>query len=284
MSTVRAGLIGAGIQASLTPAMQMAEGRAQGLDYVYALIDTDLPAHRRDLADLIADAQAQGYAGLNITHPFKQAVIPLLDRLDADAAALGAVNTVVFDGGRRVGHNTDWSGFAEGLKRRLPGQAPGRVVQLGAGGAGSAVAYALLKDGAEHLVIFDNDAVRARDLVARMERLFGSDKLEVGTDLAKAVARADGVVNCTPVGMAKYPGSPLPLDLLSARFWVADVVYFPLETALLTAARAAGCRTVDGGGMAVFQAVDAFRFILGREPDPERMLASFGRLIAERGD
>lgn len=281
MSTVRAGLIGAGIQASLTPAMQMAEGGAQGLDYVYALIDTD--TQPSDLADLIAKAQADGYAGLNITHPFKQAVIELLDRLDADAAALGAVNTVVFEGGRRIGHNTDWSGFSEGLARQLPDQTPGEVVQLGAGGAGSAVAYALLKRGARRLVIFDNDAARAQDLVERMGRLFGTDKVEVGADLAQAVGEADGLVNCTPVGMAKYPGSPLPLDLLETRLWVADVVYFPLETELLRGAKAAGCRTVDGGGMAVFQAVKAYRLIVGREPDAERMLASFGRLLAERG-
>jgi shikimate dehydrogenase len=280
MSTVRAGLIGAGIQASLTPAMQMAEGRAQGLDYVYALIDTDVGPS--DLPGLIAKVQAEGYAGLNITHPYKQAVIELLDDLDADAAALGAVNTVVFDGGRRIGHNTDWSGFSEGLARQLPGQAPGAVVQLGAGGAGSAVAYALLKRGARRLAIFDNDAARARDLVERLGHLFGADKLEVGVDLAQAIDQADGLVNCTPVGMAKYPGSPLPLDLLDARLWVADVVYFPLETELLRAAKAAGCSTVDGGGMAVFQAVNAFRLIVGREPDAERMLAGFDRMIAAR--
>jgi shikimate dehydrogenase len=281
MSTVRAGLIGAGIQASLTPAMQMAEGAAQGLDYVYALIDTDLEPS--DLSDLIARAQADDYAGLNITHPYKQAVIELLDSLDADAAALGAVNTVVFEGGRRVGHNTDWSGFSEGLERQLPDQALGEVVQLGAGGAGSAVAYALLKRDARRLIIFDNDAARANDLVERMGRLFGPDKVEVGTDLEKAVAAADGVVNCTPVGMAKYPGSPLPLDLLAARLWVADVVYFPMETPLLAAAKAKGCRTVDGGGMAVFQAVNAFRLIVGRQPDAERMLAGFKQMVAARG-
>jgi shikimate dehydrogenase len=278
MTQFRAGLIGSGIQASLTPAMHEAEGGAQGHEYRYDLIDTD--RRPEALADLLDWAQGEGFSGLNITHPYKQAVMPLLDRLDPDAEALGAVNTVVLRDGQRVGHNTDWTGFAEGLRRTLPDAPLGAVVQLGAGGAGSAVAYALLKRGARRLAIFDNDAARAADLVARMAVLFPAAEIVVGQDLATAVAHADGLVNCTPVGMAKYPGAPLPLEYLRPSLWVADVVYFPLETALLAASRARGCAVVDGGGMAVFQAVEAFRLITGLTPDPERMIASFQRLLA----
>jgi shikimate dehydrogenase len=278
MTTMRAGLIGSGIQASRTPAMHMAEGRARGFAYDYALIDTD--AAPAALADLVASAEARGFAGLNITHPYKQAVMPLLDDLDADAAAFGAVNTVVFKDGRSKGFNTDWSGFSESLNRGLPGVALGQVVQLGGGGAGSAVAYAILKRGAASLTIFDSDQDRARDLAARMAGIFPQARVAAGEDLARAMASADGLVNCTPVGMAKYPGTPLPRALLSARLWVADVVYFPLETELLRVARELGCRTVDGGGMAVFQAVDAFRLITGQEPDAERMLAGFREMVA----
>jgi len=273
MTTMRAGLIGSGIQGSRTPAMHMAEGRAQGFAYDYVLIDTDVTPGA--LPRLVGDAQLRGFAGLNITHPYKQAVMALLDDLDDDAAAFGAVNTVVFKNGRSKGFNTDWSGFSESLKRGLPGADLGQVVQLGAGGAGSAVAYAILKRGAASLTIFDNDQARAHDLAARMAGLFPKARVAAGEDLSGAMASADGLVNCTPVGMAKYPGTPLPKALLSARLWVADVVYFPLETELLRVARELGCRTVDGGGMAVFQAVDAFRLITGHEPDVERMLAGF---------
>jgi shikimate dehydrogenase len=278
MTTMRAGLIGSGIQASKTPAMHMAEGKAQGFAYDYALIDTDVTPGA--LAALVADARRRGFAGLNITHPYKQAVMPLLDDLDADAAAFGAVNTVVFKDGRGKGFNTDWSGFSESLQRGLPGAELGQVVQLGAGGAGSAVAYALLKRGAASLTIFDNDQGRAQDLAARMAAIFPQARVAASEDLDGAMAKADGLVNCTPVGMAKYPGTPLPIDLLSARLWVADVVYFPLETELLRVARELGCRTVDGGGMAVFQAVDAFRLITGKEPYAERMLAGFREMVA----
>lgn len=278
MTRFRAGLIGSGIQASLTPAMHEAEGAAKGHDYRYDLIDTD--RRPEPLADLLDWAQSEGFSGLNITHPYKQAVMPLLDRLDPDAEALGAVNTVVLHDGLRIGHNTDWSGFAEGLRRAQPNAPLGAVVQLGAGGAGSAVAYALLKRGARRLTIFDNDAAKAVDLAARMAALFPSVEAVVGRDLSSATANADGLVNCTPVGMAKYPGAPLPLEYLRPSLWVADVVYFPLETALLAAARAKGCAVVDGGGMAVFQAVEAFRLITGLTPDSERMIASFKRLLS----
>lgn len=278
MTRFRAGLIGSGIQASLTPAMHEAEGAAQGRDYRYALIDTDL--RPEPLADLLDWAQEEGFAGLNITHPYKQAVMPLLDRLDQDAQALGAVNTVVMRDGLRVGHNTDWSGFAEGLRRTLPNAPLGAVVQLGAGGAGSAVAYAVLMQGAARLAIFDNDAAKAEALVARMAALAPAAEVVIGQNLAAAVGNADGLVNCTPMGMAKYPGAPLPLEYLRPSLWVADVVYFPLETALLASAKAKGCAVVNGGGMAVFQAVEAFRLITGLTPDPERMIASFTRLLA----
>jgi shikimate dehydrogenase len=281
MTRIQAGLIGSGIQASRTPAMQMAEGRAHGLDYRYVLFDTDTMAADPGLLErLVRDAESQGFSGLNITHPYKQAVMALLDHLSDDAQVLGAVNTVVFRDGQRFGHNTDWSGFSENLTRGLPRADLGRVVQLGAGGGGAAVAYAILKRGAERLAVFDTDAARADDLVARLGVVFGPGRIARGEDLAAAVATADGLVNCTPVGMAKYPGTPLPTALLHPRLWVADIVYFPLETQLLRDARALGCQVVDGGGMAVFQAVEAFRLITGFEPDTARMLNGFRRMVA----
>jgi shikimate dehydrogenase len=171
-------------------------------------------------------------------------------------------------------------GFAEGFRRGLPGVARGRVVQLGAGGAGAAVAHALLAEGVGRLDIRDTEAGRAEALAERLRARFGADRAEACTDLAAAMAQADGLVNCTPVGMAKLPGMPLPAALLRPSLWVAEVVYFPLETELLRSARALGCRTLDGGLMAVFQAVGAFRLFTGIAPDAERMLRHFGEMAA----
>jgi shikimate dehydrogenase len=273
---ILAGLIGSGIQASRTPALHEQEGDAQGLRYLYRLIDLEpLQLSISALPDLLNAAEVMQFTGLNITYPCKQAILPLLDELSDEARGIGAVNTVVFNAGKRIGHNTDCLGFAEGFRRNLNDVARHRVVQMGAGGAGAAVAHALLAEGVEHLSIFDVDASRARDLVDNLAQRFGASRAQVGNHLESAMAEADGLVNTTPMGMAKLPGTPVPPALLRAELWVAEIVYFPLETELLRSARALGCRTLDGGNMAVFQAVKAFELFSGEAPDAQRMLAHF---------
>jgi shikimate dehydrogenase len=278
-----AGLIGAGIQQSLTPAMHEQEGAELGLRYVYRRIDLDSLGLNADaLPELLTAAERMGFAGLNITYPCKQLLIPLLDELSDDARALRAVNTVVLRDGRRIGHNPDWSGFANGFRRGLPDAKLDRVVQIGAGGAGSAVAHAALTMGTKNLTIIDTDHSRAARLAEDLSSRFGTGRALAASDMAAAVDNADGLIQATPVGMAKLPGMPVPANLLTPRLWVAEIIYFPLETELLRAARALGCRTLDGGGMAVFQAVDAFRLFTGLEPDPERMLRHFASLAQGR--
>lgn len=278
---ILAGLIGAGIQASRTPAMHEHEGDAQGLRYLYRLIDLDqLKLDSGALPDLLSAAERMSFTGLNITFPCKQAIIPLLDELSDEARGIGAVNTVVFKNGKRIGHNTDCLGFLEGFRRGL-GDAPRhRVVQMGAGGAGAAVAHALLSEGVEQLSIFDVEPARAQTLAANLNKHFGSQRARAGGDLASAMANADGLVNTTPMGMAKLPGMPIAKELLRAALWVAEIVYFPLETELLREARALGCRTLDGGNMAVFQAVKAFELFSGVEADAQRMLDHFHSMSA----
>ena len=275
------GLIGTGIQASLTPAMHMQEAEALGFRHVYRLIDlTELRLGVEALPDLLTAAERMGFNGLNITHPCKQLVLPLLHELSDDARAIGAVNTVVFKDGKRIGHNTDASGFAAAFRRGLPDARLDRVVQFGAGGAGCAVANAALGLGVGCLTLVDTDAARAADLAASLCARFGPGRARVCGDLAEAVGAADGLINATPLGMAKYPGQAVPDTMLRAGHWVSDIVYFPLETALLAGARAKGCRVLSGGGMAVFQAVDAFRLFTGQSPSADRMLAHFAQLTA----
>ena len=277
--SILAGLIGAGIQASRTPSLHEHEGDAQGIRYLYRLIDLDaLQMNLDDLPGLLSAAQCTGFTGLNITFPCKQAVIPLLDDLSAEARGIGAVNTVVFQDGKRIGHNTDCLGFAEGFRRGLTDVARRRVVQMGAGGAGAAVAHALLSEGVEQLSIFDVDQGRAQSLADNLNQHFPNSPARAGSDLPAAMAVADGLVNTTPMGMTKLPGMPVPKALLREAMWVAEIVYFPLETELLREARALGCRTLDGGTMAVFQAVKAFELFSGVVADAARMQAHFSRL------
>jgi len=284
MTSLRAGLIGAGIQASRSPFIHMTEARDLGLDLSYELFDLDKYAGgAAALPQVLAEVRANGFLGVNITYPVKQSVLPLLDSYSDDVSALGACNTVVFQDGKAVGHNTDWFGFAENFRLGLPGAALDTVVQLGAGGAGSAITYALLKMGAGKIIVHEIDAARAETTVRRFNNLVGAERVFLSKDLPSETAVASGVVNCTPVGMNKLPGSPLPESLLRPDLWVADIVYFPLRTELLRQAAARGCRTLEGGGMAVFQAAEAFRLFTGRTPDPERMLRKFQQAVeAER--
>jgi len=277
------GLIGAGIATSLSPALHEREADHHGLRYLYQLIDLDHLGLGPDaIGSLLAGARRLGFRGLNVTHPCKQVVLPHLDELSAEAEAARAVNTIVFEDGRAIGHNTDTVGFERSFRRGLADAATGRVVLLGAGGAGAAVATALLRLGAAEVVVVDPDADRAGCLVASAGARLGSDRLTVGSPdrLAEHLRDADGLVNASPVGMTGHPGTPVDPVLLPSRAWVADIVYRPLRTGLLAAARGRGCRTLDGGGMVVFQAAGAFEIFTGRAPDADRMLAHFEELAA----
>lgn len=271
------GLVGSGIGPSLSPALHEREAAELGLRYTYRLLDLD--DLRQPVGDVLAAAREQGFHGLNVTHPGKQAVLPHLDELVPEAAALGAVNTVVFQNGRAIGHNTDATGFARSLGRGLPGVRLDEVVLLGAGGAGAAVGHALLSLGTGRLAVHDVDPGRAERLAGSLERRFGAGRaVRCGPE---AVRTADGLVHATPTGMAAHPGLPIDESLLREELWVADIVYRPLETALLAAARARGCRVLHGGGMVVLQAAESLRLFTGVEPDAGRMLAHFEELEGE---
>ncbi len=276
---VKVGLIGAGIQASRSPRLHEQEAKDSGFSCSYQLFDLErLGAGVEALPELLAAAEQQGFAGLNITHPCKQAVIPFLDSLSEDAAAIGAVNTVVFKDGKRIGHNTDCTGFAQSFRRGLGDVSLGNVVLLGAGGAGSAVAYAALQMGVEKLAIHDSENARVESLINRLSERFGENRTLMVSSLAESMSAADGLIQATPVGMLGHTGLPLPIELIRAGHWLAEIIYFPLETELLRKARTLGCRTLDGGGMAVFQAAEAFRLFIGVTPDYERMLRNFAAM------
>jgi shikimate dehydrogenase len=277
------GLLGSGILGSLTPGLHEAEADRLGLAYTYRVIDLDaIGQSAESSAALVRHAADLGFDGLNVTHPCKQLVQDGLDELSPEARILGAVNTITFHDGKAVGHNTDHTGFTGGLRAGLPSAATGSVVQIGAGGAGAAVAFGLLSTGTRHLVIADIEPVRAEALAARLAPHFPDSQLSVTrTDaVAGSIREADGLVNSTPIGMTGHPGMPVDPSLLHSGLWVADVIYRPLETELVKAARGKGCAVLDGGRMVVGQAAAAFELFTGIPADAERMLASFRRAVS----
>lgn len=278
MDSYLVGLIGEGTTHSLTPALHEHEADRQGLRYLYRPVDlTVLGRPAEDIADLLSAGRELGFNAFNITVPAKQLVVHCLDELSDAAARLGAVNTVLVRDTKFIGHNTDFSGFGAALKDGLPDVELGNVVQLGAGGAGAAIAYALLAAGVENLSLFDLDISRSTERATSLRKLFPDRRIDAEAlgSLAEVLAAADGLVHATPMGMHAHPGMPLDADLIEPRHWVADIVYRPIETELLKTAAAKGCRVLDGGHMAVGQAVDAFRLITGLEPDAARMRRDF---------
>ncbi len=275
---ILAGLVGANIGLSRTPAMQEREAEAQGLRLCYRLFDTaPRPLVPAELGAFLACLARAGYRGVNVTHPFKEAVLQHLEALSGTAEAIGSVNTVIFEDGRRIGHNTDAPGFAAAVRAGFGDISGLRVVQLGAGGAGRAVTFALLGLGVGELRLVDVDRARAEALAQRFATT-AAGRIRVAEDAATALAGADMLVNATPVGMTGHPGIPVDPALLREDLRVVDIVYFPRETELLRAARGRGCRTLDGSGMAVHQAAEAFHLFTGRIADPARMAAVFEEL------
>ncbi len=278
-----AGLLGQGIGPSLTPELHEREGARHGLRYTYKTVE--LPGSRlgrEHLRGLLAHAVELGFDGLNVTHPVKQVMASLVDELAPDAAAIGAINTILVADGVTRGHNTDATGFAAAVARGLAGVPLGRVVLVGAGGAGTAVAHALAGMGISALRVVDTDPARAQRLV-RSVRDRWDVELETGTadELPRLIRAASGLVNATPVGMAGHPGSPVDPELLDHDLWVADIVYRPLLTELVREASARGCRVLTGAGMAVNQAADSFELITGRPADRAAMSRDFDELVAD---
>jgi quinate/shikimate dehydrogenase (NAD+) len=278
------GLLGANIQGSMSPALFADAFAAAGIDGYYHLLDADRLAERR-LPQLLGAVKTAGFAGVNITYPFKQDIIPLLDAVDPEASEVGAVNTVsIAPDGRTTGYNFDRRGWRNSFLEVLgPNSAEGKtVVQVGAGGAGRAVAFALMDLGVADLVLHDLDRARADALKSQLASQYGASRCRIAGSLEQDIARADGVVNATQVGMRGFPGCPVPVAAIKAEHWAADVIYTPMQTAFLSAAAGKGARVLNGGGMCVHQAVAAFQCLAGVMPDVARLHRTFAAAVAAR--
>ena len=278
------GLIGVNIQGSMSPALFADAFAAAGIDGYYHLLDADRLAERR-LPQLLGAVKTAGFSGVNVTYPFKQDIIPLLDAIDPEAAEVGAVNTVsIAADGRTTGYNFDRRGWRNSFLEVLgPDSAKGKtVVQVGGGGAGRAVAFALMDLGVAELILHDLDRARADALKAQLSSQYGASRCRLATSLEHEIVGADGIVNATQVGMRGFPGCPVPAAAIKAGHWAADVIYTPMQTAFLSAAAGKGARVLNGGGMCVHQAVAAFQCLAGVTPDVARLHRTFAAAVAAR--
>ncbi|MFE1598400.1 shikimate dehydrogenase [Methylobacterium sp. ID0610] len=265
------GLIGSPIRHSASPAMHEAAARALGLEAHYQLIDVP-GASAAQLRNLLESVRLIGFSGVNVTFPYKEAVVPLLDALSEGARAVGAVNTIVVEDGRLVGHNTDASGFARALTQRFGAVPPGPVAVIGAGGVGKAVAVALGSLPGVEIRLVDTDPGKAEALAATLPP---RTRPRLCRTVAEALDGATGLVNGTPVGMLPNRDSPVPPDLLRPGLWVADAVYSPLWTPLLREAARRGAPVMTGRDLALHQAIDAFRLFTGHDAPESAMARAF---------
>jgi shikimate dehydrogenase len=271
------GLIGAPIAHSAAPAMHEHAAHELGVRLHYQLIEI-AGADREKLSALLEGVRHLGFAGVNVTYPYKEAVVGLLDELSPAAAAIGAVNTVVVRDGRLIGYNTDSTGFARAAADMPADLRQGSVGLIGAGGVGKAIAFALAGLGVASLRIFDVDGAKAANLASLVGR---HGRAVVAGSVEDAVRGATGLVNATPVGMLPNQESPVPEGLLHDGLWVADAVYYPLWTPLLRAAKATGARVMTGRELAIHQAADAFELFTGLKPSTDVIGEAFDRAMRE---
>jgi shikimate dehydrogenase len=271
-------LLGAPIAQSAAPAMHERAAEALGLRCHYQLIET-FGAGRQELKLMLEGVRRLGFAGINVTFPYKEAVLDLLDETSPGAALIGAVNTVVVRDGRLIGHNTDNTGFARAASQLVTGSLPGAVAVIGAGGVGKAIAFALAGLGVTNLRIFDPVPGKAAQLAAK---LGGQVNTSVTDCVEDALSDVVGIVNASPVGMLPSLDTPVPDSLLHAGLWVADAVYSPLWTPLLTAAKAKGATVMTGRDLAIHQAADAFELFTGHVPSISEIGIAFDDVMAKR--
>jgi shikimate dehydrogenase len=272
------GLLGAPIAQSAAPAMHERAAAALDLHCHYQLIEV-AGAGREELKLLLEGVRRLGFAGINVTFPYKEAVVGLLDELSPGAATIGAVNTVVVSRGQLIGYNTDTTGFSRAIAPLVTASARGPVALIGAGGVGKAIAFALAGLGVKEMRIFDSEPGKAAKLAAQLE---GHARAAVADGVEDALRDVAGLVNGSPVGMLPSLDTPVPDHLLHAGLWVADAVYSPLWTPLLTAAKAKAATVMTGRELAIYQAADAFELFTGIAPSPTEMGIAFDGVMAKR--
>jgi len=268
---VRLALIGDNIAASRAPLLHTIAGRLCGLDVRYErLVPAELAM---SFEALLAHCRATGYRGVNVTYPHKERAAVGLHIPDPTVRRIGAVNTILFEPDGEKGFNTDYTGFVAAYRSVFGKERPGVATIVGAGGVGRAIAFALFDLGAEEVRLVDVEPAKVAALAAALGVAGRSTRVSACADMAAAAEGADGIVNCTPIGMVGHPGSAVPASMLAGRRWAFDAVYTPLETEFLRLARGCGVRVMTGFELFFHQGIDAFRLFTGRAVDARALRA-----------
>lgn len=261
MTLIKLGLIGDNIAASRAPDLHRICGQLAGLDVSYErMIPKQLGLSFDEVFDL---AQSRGFEGINVTLPYKEKVLNRLRHLDGITAQIGAVNTVRFGPEGPKGFNTDYSGFVTAYRVAFGANLPGRSLLIGAGGVGKAIAFGLVALKATEIIVVDTNAATATALAATISKA-GKGKTTARTGSMADLSTSNGVINCTPLGMHGYPGTPVPDGAFPGNSWAFDAVYTPMDTPFRAQAEAAGAEFLSGYELFLHQGIHAFEIFTGR--------------------
>lgn len=266
------GLIGDNISRSKSPRLHRTAGKLAGLNVVYdRLIPKDLELTFDETFEL---AQSTGFRGINVTYPYKEIVTQKVTVHDPLVRAIGAVNTVIFTPEGPLGYNTDYSGFMLAYRAIMGDTAPGTVCLIGTGGVGKAVAFGLLGLGATTIRCVDLDPAKAAALADALRAAGTATTIETATDPIAAAKGADGIINCTPLGMVGIGGTPLPRSAMTGAKWAFDAVYTPVDTTFLQDATAEGLTVISGYELFFGQGIDAWHIFTGIDLDTVALRAA----------
>lgn len=270
--TLKLGLIGDNIAASRAPDLHRIAGQLNSMRVQY---DRLIPKELNQTFDQIFEScPDNGYQALNITYPYKEHVVSQVAIDDPMVRAIAAVNTVVFDGTSSKAYNTDYTGFIAAYEQMRAGANPGVCCLVGTGGVGRALAFGLVKLGADELRLLDRDSAKAQQLAYDLNALDPQTVVTAHNDLDAATDNCDGLLNGTPVGMVGYPGSAFEAKAIANAAWVFDAVYTPIETMFLQNAKAAGAQIISGYELFFFQGVHAWRHFSGLDVDADKLRAA----------
>lgn len=267
--SLKLGLIGDNILRSKSPLLHQACGRLAGINVSYErLIPATLGL---DFRDLLGKIRADGFHGINVTYPYKERVTEFVTVSDPAVRSIGAVNTVLFSDAAPQGFNTDYSGFISAYKSIRKDTPPGKVCLIGTGGVGKAVAFALLALKADTIICVDLDRSKAMALADALRMTGTQTQIEVSGNAINAAENADGIINCTPLGMTNIGGTPLPIGAMTHANWAFDAVYTPVDTQFLTDAKRSGLTVISGYELFFAQGLDAWALFSGQPADPDAL-------------
>ncbi|WP_372834289.1 shikimate dehydrogenase family protein [Puniceibacterium confluentis] len=274
-NTLSLGLIGDNIARSRSPGLHRLAGGQNGIAVTYdRLVPKDL---EESFEQVFARCLTGGYRGINVTYPYKERVTQALRIDDPLVKAIGAVNTVIFEPDGPRGHNTDYSGFVAAYTQVRGSAGTGPVLMIGTGGVGRAVAFGLVALGTRELRLVDRDAAKAEALAEALQAADPQMQVTIWLDPEKAAEGASGLINCTPVGMVGYGGTPLPRAAMTGAKWAFDAVYTPADTQFLTDAEAQGLTVISGWELFFFQGVHAWAFFSGLPLDEAQLRRDLSR-------